>query len=163
MMCPIQSRDNAAVLLDYCDRRLDPDTMDRLSRHVEQCQECRETLAGQRLVWEALDAWEAAPVSMDFNRRLYRRIESEQAAGWWSHLFRPAMPWSMRPALPVAAACMALMAMFLLRAPSDVQGQQQMSTEAIDLEQVEKTLDDLEMLRQLGVALPEPPAAPQSL
>jgi len=163
MLCPIQNSDNAALLLEYCDRKLDPDTMDRLSRHIGQCPECSQTLAGQRLLWEALDAWEAAPVSLDFNRRLYARIESRQAAGWWSNLFRPALPGSFRPALPVAAACMAVMAVLLFQAPGEMQLQPQMSTEAIDLEQVEKTLDDLEMLRQLGVALPEQPAGPQSL
>ena len=33
----------------------------------------------QAAVWEALDVWEPAPVSVDFNRKLWRRIDAAAA------------------------------------------------------------------------------------
>lgn len=150
MLCPIQHRENAGILLDYCERKLAPDMMALLDSHVEQCTGCRQTLAAQKVVWEALDSWDPAPVSIDFNRRLYQRIDKEAATAWWRRMFQPVLPFPMRPALPVAAACAVLMAVFLFQAPSEQQLQKQMTVESFDVEQVEKTLDDMEMLRQMG-------------
>ena len=90
MNCPIETKDNAELLLAYCARKLDPETQTILERHVAVCPACREFQAGQQAVWQALDAWEAMPVSTDFDRRLYRRIEADQAhASWWSRLLEP--------------------------------------------------------------------------
>ena len=47
----------------------------RWNEHIEACPACREFAGGQQAVWQALDAWEPAAVSMDFDRRLYARIE----------------------------------------------------------------------------------------
>jgi len=148
MTCPIETRENAELLLDYCARKLDAETTRLLERHMQGCPACREFRAGQKLLWDALDAWEAMPVSGDFNRRLYRRIEEESRAGWRQRL----MAWaSWRPALPVAAAaCLVLAGSFILRNPAVVPD---VSPEAVvtEVEQVERTLDDLEMLRQLNL------------
>jgi hypothetical protein len=70
-------------------------------------------------------------------------------------MLEPALPWSIRPAMPVAAACMVLVAAFLFQAPTAPEGSRYPKwAETMDVEQVERTLDDLEMLRQLGVAAP---------
>jgi len=53
-------------------------------------------LAAKSAVDDALDLWKAPPVSADFNRRLYRRIE--QQTRWWDFLLRP------QRLVPVAAA-----------------------------------------------------------
>ncbi len=152
LRCPIQSGDNAEILLAYVDRKLDPETAAVLDRHVEGCMGCRQLLASQRMVWEALDSWEAESVSTDFNRRLYRRIENEEGR-WWRRLLEPAFPWSMKPAMPVAAACLVLVAAFLFRTPGGWESGLAGRQEVVDVEQVELTLEDLEMLRQLGVDL----------
>ncbi|MBK5293144.1 MAG: hypothetical protein JJE04_15910 [Acidobacteriia bacterium] len=162
-ICPIQDRENAGILLDYCDRKLDPDMMALLDSHVSQCAGCRQALAAQQLVWEALDSWDPAPVSIDFNRRLYQRIDKEAATAWWRRMFQPVLPFSMRPALPMAAACIVLMAVFLFQAPSEQQLQKKMTVEFIDVEQVEKTLDDMEMLRQMEGLLQEEPVSRRAL
>ncbi|MBM3810365.1 MAG: hypothetical protein FJW20_01895 [Acidimicrobiia bacterium] len=147
----MQDRENAAILLDYCDRRLDTDLMRRISSHVEVCVECQNVLAAQRQVWSALDAWEPAPVSTDFNRRLYARIEREEAAGFWKRLFAPVTPVLLRPALPVAAACLLVVGTLLFQTPQEPSLGKQAGAELVDLDQVEKALDDMEMLRQMGV------------
>ena len=150
MFCPIQSKDNAEVLLAYTNRALDPDTMAVLERHMESCAECRRVAETQRAVWAALDAWDAMPVSSEFDSRLYRRIEEEEHKGWWRKVFRPMPPLSWKPAVPVAAACMTLLAIFLLRAPDPTNCTPAGRTEAaLDAEQVERSLEDLEMLQVL--------------
>jgi hypothetical protein len=159
----MQSRENADVLLQYVERKLAPETAAAFEGHVEFCPACREALGAQQAVWSALDAWEAAEISPDFNRRLYQRIESERRRAWWKRMFEPVLPWSVRPAMPLAAACMVLMAVMVFRGPADPgwQGKSMRSAESIDIEQVERTLDDLEMLQQLGVA--EPGQSPDSM
>ena len=76
MKCPMETRENAQLLLDYCTRKLEPESAAALERHIAVCGACRKFASGQRAVWQALDAWEAAPVSADFDSRLYRRIET---------------------------------------------------------------------------------------
>ena len=112
MKCPIDSHENAELLLAYCARKLDPEIQAILERHLAVCPECREFQKNQEAVWQALDAWEAMPVSTDFDRRLYRRIDQEQLhASWWSRLVRPfrpviALPLMSRSVPLAAAACL---------------------------------------------------------
>ena len=156
MNCPIETHDNAELLLAYCARKLDPETQLIVERHLAACPACREFQAGQEAVWQALDAWEAMPVSPDFNRRLYRRIEEEAAhASWWSRLARPfrAMveaPLMSRSVPLAAAACLLVLAGVILQQPNNVTVSEESAerTEAIQPDQVERTLDDMEMLRQ---------------
>ena len=153
MRCPIQSRDNAEILLAYVDRKLEPDSMAAMDRHIEECCACQQALDGQRAVWSALDAWEAAEISRDFDRRLWQRIDWEQGQSWWKKMFQPVLPFALRPAMPIAAACVMLVATALFRTPG-VDPLLPQRTEVLDIEQVERTLEDIEMLRELGLAAP---------
>src|SRR2546429_35515 len=94
MICPLEDRENAQQLLDYCTRNLDAQAAAILERHIAICPACREFADNQRAVWQALDAWEAAPVSADFDRRLYERIEHD--VPWWHGLVRPLRPLALR-------------------------------------------------------------------
>jgi anti-sigma factor RsiW len=152
MNCPLETRENAQLLLDYCTRRLEPESVAPLERHIATCEACREFAHGQRAVWEALDAWEAAPVSADFDRRLYRRIEAQ--VPWWDPLLRPFRPFQMWRRLPAAAmVCLLLMAGVLLErsavspapAPNDMA-----QVETVQPEQVERTLDAMEVLDEFS-------------
>ena len=98
MNCPLETPENAQVLLDYCSRQLAPASVEILERHIAVCGACREFADNQRAVWQAMDAWEAAPVSSDFDARLYRRIEAQ--ASWWELLVRPLRQVTMRRAVP---------------------------------------------------------------
>jgi anti-sigma factor RsiW len=153
MRCPIETQENAELLLSYSARRLDPESTAILEAHMKLCPACREFRDGQRVLWEALDQWEARPVSPDFDRRLYRRIEEQEQMSWWSRIFGPLRPMFLRPALPLAAtACLVLVAGFIGVDPGRIA-----PTAAVDnpqvreVEQVEKALDDLDMLRQFDL------------
>ena len=71
MNCPLGTREE--LLVAYSSRQLDAPQTASLELHLEVCSACREFVAGQRAVWEALDLWEPAAVSPDFNRLVYSR------------------------------------------------------------------------------------------
>lgn len=147
--CQVQNRDHADLLLKYCARKLDPETAAVLERHMEQCPTCRAFGEVQKAVWEALDAWEAMPVSADFDRRLYARVAEEERRGWWSGLARSWWPWKLHPALSLAAASAVAVVALLVQAP--VTPPRPAEFELVDAEQVERALDDLEMLKQVNL------------
>jgi hypothetical protein len=153
MKCPIERDDNAELLLSYSARRLDPERTAILEAHMEVCPQCREFRDGQRTVWEALDQWEARPISADFNRRLYRKIEEQEQLGWWERMFGAGRPMFLRPALPLAAtACLVLVAgLFLTDNPGRIVTPSGETPQVREVEQVERTLEDMEMLRQFNL------------
>ncbi len=155
MNCPIEN-ENADVLLAYCARKLDADTAAILERHMLVCPECARLRDGQQAVWNALDSWEAPPVSADFDRRLYERIEAGDAPSWhrrgWDYIRKTFGPIVWRPAFPLAAAGVLVVAGFLLdhRPGAAVvkPSPPEIRVSLTEADQVEKTLEDMEMLRQ---------------
>ena len=154
MNCPIRNEETADLLLAYTARRLDPVKTAMLEDHMTVCGDCADFRAGQELVWQALDAWEAPPVAADFNRRLYQRIEADAAAPWYKRLFHsPVAMW--KPMVPLAAACLLVVAGFVLDHPMSVQSPNpapQMHITEPQAAQVETALDDLQLLHQLDSA-----------
>ena len=139
--------EDEAVLLEYSAQKLNVGDMAKVDEHLKGCAECRRVAEGQRAVWEALDAWEAAPVSSDFDRRLYQRIQSE--VSWLDRLMRPFRPLFLRHGLPIAAtACLLLVAGMLLQRPSDapIPGAQP----AITTEEADAALQQMEMLHEFS-------------
>lgn len=149
MGCPIRDDGGDELILAYGARTLAPQQQVELERHLESCASCREVAEAQRTVWSALDAWTPATVSWNFDERLFRRIENEEKKVWWRRL--SPVSWSWRPAVPVAAACAALMAAFLLKSPVLFPETQPQSPPKLEIEQVEHALDDMDMLKQLGL------------
>lgn len=152
MRCPIETQESAELLLDYCARKLPAEQTALLERHMASCAACREFRDGQALVWEALDSWQATPVSPDFDRRLYARIAEEDKSSWWRRAASTLAPFFARPLIPVtAAACLVVVGGLMLRSPemAPVAGNEAALTQ--EVEQVERTLEDLEMLRTLDL------------
>jgi hypothetical protein len=152
MRCPIETQENAELLLSYSARKLSPESTAILEAHMEVCPQCREFRDGQRTLWEALDQWEARPISADFNRRLYRKIEEQEQLGWWDRIFGAGRPMFLRPALPLAAtACIVLVAGLMIDGPGRVAAPVAENPQVREVEQVERTLEDMEMLRQFNL------------
>ena len=156
MNCPMENREHGQWLLDYRAGKLEPKLEAGLEEHIAACGACGEFARGQRAVWEALDGWEAAPVSADFDRRLYRRIEAQVA--WWELLVRPFRS-PLRAVTPrgilaaTAAACLLLTAGALLERPaiSPAPAPTDMAqVDTVQPEQVERTLDAMEMLNEFS-------------
>ena len=158
MRCPIQS-DNPEILLDYSARKLSPERQSLLERHLLGCEECRRFADAQAAVWSALDEWEEAPVAADFDRRLYAAIDARERAPWWRRLFDGPEAISWKQVTAVATACVAMFAGIVLYSPSgNLTVPKPPVIETVELDQVEATLEDLEMLKQLSA-----PAAPQDI
>jgi anti-sigma factor RsiW len=152
MKCPIETRESAEVLLAYCARKLDAESTAAIERHIGICPACREFSRAQRAVWEALDAWEAAPVSADFDRRLYRRAGQE--VSWWDLVTRPFRPMLVRPGVPIAAAaCLVMIAGVVLQRPASLPppaAPESAQVEAVQPDQVETALEDMQTLREFN-------------
>lgn len=150
MNCPLENQEGSAQLLAYTAGKLDGRTRLALESHLESCAGCREFVRGQSAVWSALDLWEAAPVSADFDRRLYQRIARQ--VPWWDMLLAPLRP-AFRHALPVAAAAaVVLTAVVLMDRPSVPASHPAPSAQAETLrpDQVEHALAEVEMLDQFN-------------
>ena len=179
MTCPMQSRENAEILLEYCARSLPADTLARFDAHVAMCPSCRQELGAQQQLWTALDEFDATDlnISADFDRRLYARIEAEhQEPFWvrgWRNFFRSGQPGAWRPGFSMALAGVAVVALLLVRLPatfSPVNVESPVATSAAeesvdpalktatldkqfdkqDVEGLDTALEDLEMLHVLG-------------
>ena len=154
MECPLKSGKAFELMMSYTAGTLEPEKQIELERHLPICEECRKAAAAQKAMWEALDVWRPAAISDDFGARLYQRIAEEEASPAWRMLFR--MPWGslFRPAVPVAAACGALMIAFIVKDPLIRHHSSSTVQQKISIEQVERALDDMDMLKQLSAPAP---------
>jgi hypothetical protein len=154
MTCPLLTEDTD-VLLDYAagrlpDREMDAARTAALAEHMGACPGCAQFLTEQTAVWKALDEWQPAPVSMDFNRRLWQRIDAAAAVPWYRNFGEI---W--KPAIPLTAAILVMAAGFLLDHP----GARQTRVPGVTVQeanQVEQTLDDIQLLDQLDVVGSKP-------
>jgi hypothetical protein len=160
MKCPMETPGTAELLLDYCARKLNPESTAILERHFEICPSCRSFAEGQRAVWKALDSyaeWDAPPVSTDFDRRLYERIEkAEKDVQWWDALVRPLRVLTAhRGIAAAAAACVLIAAGVMIQQPRrHVEPVQpvQPTTAVVDVqpEQVERALNEMDLLSEFS-------------
>lgn len=161
--CPMQNG-NAEILLSYCARSLEPEQVAEIEQHLQACAECRAWAAEQQTVWTAMDAWEAEPVSPEFDAALFARIAASERPSAWERWTEPvrqflAGGWGWRPVWPAAAIALTLVIALSIENPFRTEpAAQTVKLEAQEIEQAELALEDLEMLRQL-----EPPEEETSL
>ncbi|HTS47931.1 MAG TPA: zf-HC2 domain-containing protein [Bryobacteraceae bacterium] len=137
------------LVVAYAARTLNADEEADFERHLENCDGCRELAAQQRAVWSVLEEWRPLPVSPDFDRKLAQRIAYTKPNGWWQNLFRT---WGWRPLIPLAAACTGLAFAFLLKNDDGAGAPAPANQPGVRIEQqVEHALDDMDMLKQIGV------------
>jgi anti-sigma factor RsiW len=151
MTCPLQTEE-IDLLLDYSAGRLDARRSAMFAQHMENCPDCAAFRQEQKAVWDALDLWEPAPVSMDFNRRLWHRIAAAAEAPWYTSLAESLRFANWKPAIPLTAAVLLIAAGFLLDHPGHRNPGAGISVREAD--QVEQTLDDIQLLNQLDAVMP---------
>jgi hypothetical protein len=107
-------------------------------------------------VWEALDAREPMPVSIDFNRRLWQKIDAMESAPWYERLAESMRMAHWKPAFTLALATLIVAAGFMLDHPGGrapvAGGSSGADVSATEAEQVEQTLEDLQLLHQFDSA-----------
>lgn len=152
MNCPTKTNEDAEILLDYCAQTLSPMQTAEFEIHLKQCADCSRLVEAQKEVWGALEAWTPAPVSVNFDARLYARIAEEQAAPGWRlwlrRIFQPALPYPLwKSAVPLIAACALLAVGLSVRMPQAANPvQPQLHADKVDIEKVEQTLEDFDIL-----------------
>jgi anti-sigma-K factor RskA len=151
MVCLIQLKEGAEILMDYCAQALDPARRAEIEHHVESCANCRELVEKQAKLWEMLDQWQTPAVSSNFDARLYARIAREEAGPAWKkwarRIFEPAAPVAIwKPAVSLAAACAVLATALTVNTPQHQTTTPQLRADQVDIEQVAKALDDLDLL-----------------
>jgi hypothetical protein len=153
MTCPLQT-EQSDILLDYSAGRLDALKTAALVEHMDNCTACATFRLEQSAVWHALDLWEPAPVSLDFNRRLWQKIDAANAMAPWFQSLRDSLRFAnWKPVMPLTAAILVIAAGFLLDHPAARRAAAGVSVNEAD--QVEQALDDLQLLHQLdAVASP---------
>src|SRR5215210_1503425 len=77
-------------------------------RHVANCAACQALVAEQKAILALLDVFEAPNVSVDFNRRLWQRIDAAPRPS-----FADAVRQWLRPAIPLAGGVALVVAGFL--------------------------------------------------
>lgn len=164
MNCPTATG-KYGIVIDYCARGGEARASELFKLHLADCQDCGKVVAAQRAAWAALDSFDGVAVSADFDRRLYARIQAEEAgrsafAKWLRSWTARWSPFNWRPMVPAAAMGAAIVAALMLQPslqtpsvrplapPVELQAQAQ----SIDADQVERALDDLDMLKQLGAS-----------
>jgi len=165
MLCPIKLGNEAEVLVAWTTGAMTPAEQEAFEQHMAECSACREAAGVQKAVCSALDAWKAPDVSADFDARLRTRIAAHDRLPWWRRL-----EFSWKPAIPVGVACAALAGAFLLHIPATQHAmpgatspaiQSQQDAQRMDVDEVERALDDMDMLKQLDGPAPAPARAPE--
>jgi anti-sigma factor RsiW len=156
MKCPMKAEGNMELLLDYAAGKLKAGEREQMAHHIEDCPACSAFADAQQTVWDALDVWAPAEVSLDFDRRLYARIE--QHTPWWKRWMQPLNPL-FRHSVPMAAAAgVVIMAGLLMNRPASIPQTPAPKTaqiESLQPEQVENALADMEMVRQFNQLVPD--------
>jgi anti-sigma-K factor RskA len=152
MNCPTKRNEDAEILLDYCAQTLSAEQTAEFGIHLQQCADCSRLVEAQKEVWGALEAWTPPPVSINFDARLYARIAQEQTAPAWQlwlrRIFHPPVPYPLwKSAIPLVAACAVLAAGLAVRTPdATTTVQPQLRADKVDIEKVEQTLEDFDIL-----------------
>lgn len=152
MNCPTKANEDVEILLDYCAQTLSPLQTEEFELHLKVCANCSRLVEAQKEVWGALEAWTPAPVSVNFDARLYARIAEEEAAPTWRmwlrRMFHPPVPYALwKSAVPLAAACGVLALGLYVRMPdAKLPAVHHARAEKVDIEQVEQTLEDFDIL-----------------
>jgi len=156
MKCPLSSEQTAELLLDYSAGRLDAARRVTLEQHMKGCVPCSGFREEQASLWAALDSWEPEPVSSGFNRSLWQRIDAAAAAPWYRKLAGSLSLGGWKHAFPLAAALLIVAAGFVLdhrgAGQASGTGMNGAAVSIMEADQVEKTLDEIQLLKQFDAA-----------
>jgi anti-sigma factor RsiW len=145
------------ALVEFVSGALDPKLAAGVARHTSTCPACREFVAAQAAVWAALEADTVPAVSPDFDSVLYRKIAERESEVWWRRIWRsvtgPIATFDIRP-VAAASLALALVVAAVFTRPPQSETEPAASQSAVfvnaDLDTIEETLSDFEMLQVLG-------------
>jgi anti-sigma factor RsiW len=152
--CPTED-----VLLDYTAGRLDPARTALFNLHADRCPECASLRASQSAVWLALDEWKPAPVSIGFNRELWRMIDADAQKSTWASAWGAAMRLSLwKRVAPLALGMVVVVTAFVWDHSASQAGKMPANSNApivvtaSDADQLDRALDDIQLLDSVDAA-----------
>ena len=154
MKCLAKNENDGMVLMEYALDKLPLAQRTLVAEHVHSCSDCSTVVAAHKSLNSSFDLWEPDAISRDFDRKLFTRIMEEESRSWKRFLPQFAVPAWRSTFMPAAALCAAMFAAALLHTPAVAPVPVKDTAHHLELsevEQVESTLEDLEMLRQLSV------------
>lgn len=171
MTCLLKSEERTGQMLAYCAGTLGAEAAQKLEAHMKSCAECAAEGLQQSRVWKTLDSWQPAPVSADFDRRLFAQINALKAEPWWERagnvLREFLQPLFAQPAFSVSAATLVIAAGFFLDHPVKISpfstSPVAVRVSPVEADQVEAALEDMEMLRQFDPTADEPEGTAKSM
>jgi len=141
------------VLVAYAVGCLDPAQSGAVKAHRACCPDCDSFLSAQALVWEALDLWEPPGAPDSFNREVWRRIVESESAPWYRRLAETLRSGAWKPVVPLAAAVALVAVGFVFdhrtSVPSQPVAGSGWGVSASEADQLESTLEDIQLLRLL--------------
>jgi hypothetical protein len=161
MNCPMENREGEELLVNYASGALDTQAAAAFDQHMLTCAACRQFAHGQKAVWKALDLFEPAAISADFDRRLYQHIER---VSWWDRIGAALRsPMLTHWGLPITAAAAALLVAGVVwerpsAAPAKPKAPLSAEVQTLQADQVQHALDDMEMLREFNHLMRSEPA-----
>ena len=142
----------------------DPAERREFDAWLERDAELRETYERQQALFGAMDEWSPAEPSMGFDRGVYAKIEAEQArrAGWRSWFSGSGLFGSWKPAMAAGLTATALLlGMFVWQPQQETPEPLQYAVktppmnDAEYLDEIDRALDDMEMLADFDAFLAE--------
>lgn len=155
-VCPLQHSKNSQILLDYCCRKLSPAQTQAIEKHIAVCPQCQEFRDRQEMVWDALDTWNKAIVSSEFDERLRLKLEAEDQRPLFEKIGYRVSSWldgiSMKPALPLAAVFLVWMVGWQVWKPgqSAFQPNQDTSIDQVEADRRAYFQEELTTLQELS-------------
>ncbi|MBC7926600.1 MAG: hypothetical protein H7039_13170 [Bryobacteraceae bacterium] len=149
MNCPVRTG-QTGILVEHASGRLQSELAGSVNEHAATCPECTSILKAQSKVQDALSEWTAEPVSADFDRRLFQRIEEDHGRTFFQRLVAG---FSWKPAASLAGAIATAAIVALLVSPPEQRSARPANEQTIrnvEAEQIEVVLDDIDMLQQLN-------------
>lgn len=150
MNCPTED-----VLLDYISGSLSAAQAAAFERHTDECSRCGALASSQAAVWRSLDVWKPAPVSADFNRELWRRIDAEAQAPSWGRRLAETLHLNLwKQITPLAAAMALIVTAYVMdhHAHQPVPAPAAVAVTASEADQLERALDDIQLLDAVNEA-----------
>jgi len=143
------------MLLDYSAGRLDAVRANLLKRHMAECSVCAAFEAGQHQIWQAMEEYSAPPLSADFNRGVWRKIDAAAAEPWYRNLGGLLRDGVWKPIFPLAAVVLVVVAGFMFDHRAGKASSHVTTVTVAEAEQVQNTLEDLQLLQNLNASAAE--------
>lgn len=154
------------TLLDYIAGSLNRTQAALFDAHADQCARCAALRISQAAVWQSLDEWKPVPVSADFNRELWRRIDADERRLSWTRELAAVLQFGFWKRLaPLAVAIALIVTAFMFDHSGKQGGTVQTNSPASivitasEADQLDRALDDIQLLHEVDASAAATPAS----